>query len=47
MQAQAFLELYRPQLKSEQKWLLKVSGCLASRSNFVQKLALKYLHVSQ
>ncbi len=47
VQAQAFLELYRPQLTREQKWLLKVSSRLASRSNFVQKLALKYLHVSQ
>ncbi|MES3007322.1 MAG: glycosyltransferase family 2 protein [Pseudomonadota bacterium] len=47
MQAQVFMRIYRPQLTSEQKWLLKVSGRLASRSNFVQKLALKYLHVSQ
>ncbi len=47
IQAQAFLELYRPQLTREQKWLLNVSSRLASRSNFVQKLALKYLHVSQ
>lgn len=47
IQAQVFLERYRPQLTSGQKWLLKVSGRLASRSNFVQKVALKYLHVSQ
>lgn len=47
IQAQAFLVRYRPTLSIEQKWLLKVSGRLASRSNFVQKLALKYLHVSQ
>lgn len=47
IQAQVFAELYSSQLTSGQKWLLKVSGRLASRSNFVQKVALKYLHVSQ
>lgn len=47
IQVQAFLDSYSQRLSREQWCLLQVARRLASRSNFVQKLVLKYLHVSQ